>query len=80
MKLITFISLAALTGIGVFAIAVLYGTHVMGAFSFAMMPLFLIGVVRDYSPRQSRWEMRNAVTPFPTAKTHRSDKALKLAA
>jgi len=80
MKLITILSCAALTGIGVFALAVLFGSHAIGSFSLAMMPLFLIGVVRDYTPRQPRWEMHRRTSPFPATQPSRSVNPMKLAA
>ena len=74
------ISIAALSGIGVFALAVHFGTHALSSFSLATMPMFLVGVVRDYAPRQPRWEMHNRIAPFPTAQAQSSAKAMKLAA
>ena len=80
MKLISFFATAALTGMGIFALAVLFGYRAMGTFSFALIPLILIGFVRDYAPRQSRWEPGNSTAPFPVAQARQSNHSIKLAA
>jgi hypothetical protein len=56
MKLITFLSAAALAGLGVSLLALVLSAQALGAFAAAASVAVLLGAVRDYTPRRSCWE------------------------
>jgi|GEM_PF-1404004 len=68
MKAITLLTIAALSGVSLFALEVALGSHAIGTFGLATAALLLVGFVRDYSPRHRRREPRASVTPSPTAR------------
>lgn len=75
MKLISFLSAAAFLGLGVSVFALSINAHVLGSYAAAASLLVLLGAVRDYSPRRSYWEPRQARTVrFPTAPAGRVDR------
>ncbi len=68
MKLISFLSAAALLGLGVFALELSFSAHVLGSYAAAASILVVLGAVRDYTPRRAYWEPVPAgVTRFPSA-------------
>jgi hypothetical protein len=68
MKLISFLSAAAVLGLGVFALDLSLSAYVLSSYAVATSILVVLGVVRDYSPRRSYWEPgRSNVTRFPSA-------------
>jgi hypothetical protein len=63
MKLISYLSAAAVLGLGVSALDLSFNAYVAAA-----SILVVLGVVRDYSPRRARWEPIPAnATRFPSA-------------
>jgi hypothetical protein len=59
MKLIAFLSATALAGLGTFAIAFSLGRPATGGlYALAVIPLLLLGAVRDYAPRRPMWQPR----------------------
>lgn len=68
MKIISFLSAAAVLGLGVSALAATFGAPSLGSYAAAASVLVVLGAVRDYSPRRSYWEPgRATVTRFPSA-------------
>jgi membrane-bound ClpP family serine protease len=66
MKLISTLSAAALIGLGAFLLVLNANAQSMGLFSLTASVLFLLGVVRDYSPRRPYWQLSPvAVVRFP---------------
>ena len=66
MKLISFLSAAALIGLGVSALDLSLSAPVLGTYAAVASILVILGVVRDYSPRRSYCEPANT-TRFPVA-------------
>jgi hypothetical protein len=56
MKILTYTTAAALMGLGLFAVSLTLGHESTGAFAVMVATMLVLGFVRDYSPRQSRWE------------------------
>lgn len=73
MKLISYLSAAAVLGLGVSALALSLNAPTLGIYAAAASVLVVLGVVRDYSPRRSVWEPGPArVTRFPVPTPHTS--------
>jgi hypothetical protein len=75
MKLITFLSAAALAGLGVSLLSLIFGAQSLGGFALTASVVVLLGAVRDYTPRRSYWEPRSALAArFPAAIAGRMDR------
>jgi len=75
MKIISFLSAAALVVLGVSAFALSFSAPAIGSYAAAASLLVVIGAVRDYSPRAARWEPgRNRVSRFPAAPARRTER------
>lgn len=85
MKLLTYTAAAALLGIGLFTLSITLGRDSTGSYAALAGMLFLVGVVRDYSPRRPVWEpsRRKGMISFPSRSQvirHRRSTAGSLAA
>ena len=75
MKLITFLSAAALAGLGVSLLALIVSAQSLGGFAATASVAVLLGAVRDYTPRRSSWEPGRArATPFPAAAARQTER------
>jgi len=75
MKLIAFLTAAALTSLGVSLLALAFSAQSLGGFAVAASVVILLGAVRDYTPRRSCWEPhRNLAARFPSAFTGQVDR------
>jgi hypothetical protein len=79
MKLASFLSATALAGLGTVAIALLSGRHAPGLFAVAIVPLLLLAIARDLTPRRPVWRPRRAARPQPSV-TPFAAETMKLAA
>lgn len=67
MKLIKILELTACAGIAAFGVAAYLGAHASETIAIATIPFVLAGLVRDYSPRGSRWDP-SRTTRFPSVR------------
>lgn len=75
MKLLSFLSAAAVLGLGVSALAASFGAQSLGTYAAAASILVVLGAVRDYSPRRTYWEPGRAnTTRFPSAPARQPDR------
>jgi hypothetical protein len=66
MKFLSFLSAAALVGLGVSILDLTFSAESLGVFAATASILFLLGVVRDYAPRRPYWQPASAtVIHFP---------------
>lgn len=66
MKLISFLSAAALLGLGAVILDLSVSSQSLGLYAVTASVLFLLGVVRDYAPRRRYWQPRDGtLVPFP---------------
>ncbi|MCC6415313.1 MAG: hypothetical protein IT582_05350 [Opitutaceae bacterium] len=56
MKLIKALEITAVVGIAAFAVSAALGDYSSVTIALATVPLLLVCLLRDYTPRQSRWE------------------------
>lgn len=69
MKLISFLSAAAVLALGVSLLAASLNAEATGSYAAAASLLIVLGAVRDYSPRRSYWEPgRSRAVRFPSAR------------
>jgi len=74
MKLISFLSAAALAGLAASVLDLSFQAH-LGLYAATASLLFLLGVVRDYAPRRPYWQPRgSAVLHFPPAPARPMDR------
>jgi len=67
MKLISYLSAAALLGLGASVLDLTASPVSLGLFAATASLLFLLGVVRDYAPRRPYWQPRRSeLAQFPT--------------
>ena len=75
MKLISFLSAAAVLGLGVSALAASFSAPAFPSYAAAASLLVVLGAVRDYSPRRSYSEAVHArITRFPSAPAPHADR------
>jgi hypothetical protein len=75
MKLITFLSAAALAGLGVSLLALIFSAQSLGGFAVTASVVVLLGAVRDYAPRHAGWEPRpTRATRFPALPASQVDR------
>jgi hypothetical protein len=74
MKLISFLSAAALVGLAASVLDLSFHAN-LGLYAATASVLFLIGVVRDYAPRRPYWQPRRAaVMHFPTTPARQMER------
>lgn len=72
----TSLLIAALAGLAAVLLSLSIDLPSLGLFSATAALLFLIGVVRDYSPRRPYWQPRAALVRFPSGAAARSTARL----